>query len=164
VVLATVVRMPPPEGRIRAGRWLAGRRKALGLQQGALAHRLGISQQSLSSYETGRVWVPDDVAAKLAVLFGAAETVVRRELGLHVPGDVEASVDPIPLSAPEPEGEVIRLPPGLHLTTTQRRALKALIDAFVEQAVGARPGSPDFHYPGTPSVDIDISASAAAER
>ena len=152
--------MPLPEGRVRGGRWLAAERKSRGIQQGTLAHRLGISQQSLSGYENGRAWVPDDVAARIAGLFDLPESTVRRGLGLHVPGDIEVDVEAIGTS-PEIPGEVFRLPPGVQLTALERKAIRAVIDLILEQRrAGGDPG-PDVSFPGV-DVELDPDLRPAA--
>jgi transcriptional regulator with XRE-family HTH domain len=100
--------------------------------QGRLARDLGVSQQSLSGYERGVSRVPDDVAARLAKLWGYSEVEVRRHLGLYVPGAERG--DPI---APFPEwpDNALRLPRGIKISDLDPRdakLLESIVDAFIE--------------------------------
>lgn len=121
------------ELRRRAGQsWLSAERERRGVLQRPLALQVGVSQQALSSYETGRTRVPDDVAARLAELWQLPEVEVRRGLGLHVPGTGPG--------APQTDwpDEALRLPRGVKLSDldpSAQRALETIVDSFLEQVL-----------------------------
>jgi transcriptional regulator with XRE-family HTH domain len=101
--------------------------------QRPLADKLGVSQQALSSYETGRTRVPDDVAARLAVLWELPEADVRRFLGLRVPEQ--------PADGPPPPGfpeNALRLPDGVKLSDLspkEQALLESIVDTFLDQVL-----------------------------
>src|SRR5689334_9142242 len=77
------------ERRAQAGRWLRDAHESRGMNSAELARRLGVKAQTLSHWETGRYWVPDEAAREIAVILGMSEVEVRRGLGLYVPGELE---------------------------------------------------------------------------
>jgi transcriptional regulator with XRE-family HTH domain len=127
LVEATVIpmsrRRPTKDDRPAWARWLVEQRELRGWLQREFAERLNVSQQSLSGYERGAYRIPEDVAEQIALVLEIPYVEVRARLGMYVP---EAELEQIH------DREVIRLPAGVHLTSVQRRALQALIDAFVE--------------------------------
>lgn len=111
--------------------WLSEARRRRGLTQRALAKAVNRAPQVISTYERGLARVPDDVAAALTGVLRLDEGEVRRGLGLYVPvrdGDSGGA-----------GGDTIRLPPGAVLTAKQRRALDALLDAFLDDLEREQP-------------------------
>lgn len=103
--------------------------------QGRLAHELGVSQQSLSGYESGRWRVPDDVAAKLARLWRLSEVDVRKALGLYVPSELDGDTEPL-VPVREFPDDALRLPKGVKLSDLdprEQKALETIVDAFIDQ-------------------------------
>jgi transcriptional regulator with XRE-family HTH domain len=129
LVQGTVIPMPrrprPEEDASRPewAKWLVAQRESRGWLQREFATRLNISQQSLSGYERGVYRVPEDIAEKVAEVLELPYLEVRTRLGMFVS----------PETREEFSGEVIRLPPDVRLTPAQHRALRALIDVFLEQ-------------------------------
>lgn len=52
------------------GRRIRGKRRAMGLEQDALARVLGVSAAAIEAYETGVVPVPDEHLRQLVIYFG----------------------------------------------------------------------------------------------
>lgn len=104
--------------------------------QATLAMHLGVSPQSVSLYETGKNRVPDDVAAKIARLWGMREVDVRRSLGLYVPGDLDEADQTSPAADPYwPDAGALRLPGGIQLSDLDphhAKALETIVDAFLK--------------------------------
>jgi transcriptional regulator with XRE-family HTH domain len=113
--------------------WLRRERERRNMLQGALAKRLGVSQQSLSHYENGKVRIPDEIAAKVARLWNLSEIDVRRALGMYVPEQLRGR-EPLPPEPSFPE-DALRLPKGVKLTDLEpheQLALEKIVDAFIE--------------------------------
>jgi len=62
----------------QVGRNVAMERKELGMNQAALAKKIGVSQQNITSYERGRLRIPLDLLPPLA---RALKTTVPKLLG-----------------------------------------------------------------------------------
>jgi len=52
------------------GRRIRGKRRAMGLEQAALARVLGVNVDAIEAYETGVTPVPDEHLRQLAIYFG----------------------------------------------------------------------------------------------
>lgn len=83
------------------GDWVEKKRLALGITQGKLADAVGISRQSMSAIESGRIKLPNtDIRRRLAAALGvshldllvAAGEITEAELGTSV-GVVEIADD-----------------------------------------------------------------------
>ena len=117
--------------RARGAEWLRRERERRGTLQGKLAADLGVSQQSLSAYERGVSRMTYETADRLARLWGLEPRAVWRELGLYVPEDGGAPVEPLP----EWPDNALRLPRGMKLSDLDPRdakLLESIVDAFLE--------------------------------
>jgi transcriptional regulator with XRE-family HTH domain len=70
-----------------AGEWLRGEMERRGLATRDVAEAVGLRDQAVYYWLTGRTAPKDDAAAKLAELIDVPEVEVRRRFGLWVPND-----------------------------------------------------------------------------
>jgi transcriptional regulator with XRE-family HTH domain len=106
---------------VRFGQLLRESRFKAGMTQSDLALRLGVQQQAVNRWENDRDRPRPEHVRVIARLFGLTAQEVGAALGY---------LD----DAPEGEavGEALRLPAGANLTARQRKALNAMLDAFLE--------------------------------
>lgn len=111
----------PFDVRVRFGQLLRESRFKAGMTQSDLALRLGVQQQAVNRWENDRDRPRPEHVRVIARLFGLTAQEVGAALGY---------LD----DAPEGEavGEALRLPAGANLTARQRKALNAMLDAFLE--------------------------------
>jgi transcriptional regulator with XRE-family HTH domain len=79
----------------RAGRWLRRERDDRRLNQKQVADRLGVTQQTYSTYERGLAEIPHEFAAELAAVLGLPEEVVWFNLEMPRPSTVRTDADVI---------------------------------------------------------------------
>lgn len=112
--------------RLLFGEQLKEWREAAGLSQGGIADALGIKQQTVSAWESGRARPHVTKAAKLDAVLGLRDgTVVAALQGLEPPSDQVIDVPTIALQTAQ------GFPPDM--TDAERRELEALAEQMWER-------------------------------
>jgi transcriptional regulator with XRE-family HTH domain len=107
--------------RVRFGQLLRESRFKAGMTQSDLAQQLGVQQQAVNRWENDRDRPRPEHVKVIAKIFGLSAQEVGESLGY---------LDVLPVD--EDATETLRLPAGVKLTKRQRKALNAMLDAFLE--------------------------------